>query len=97
MSVGPGAALTVQLLEWVGERPRSYPETLEAWKSSCPRLTIWEDAVTDGLVRIARGHVELTPAGDRRMGEAAGGTSKVASRSGEEIARKLRQSGEQHA
>jgi hypothetical protein len=58
-----GSALTVQLLEWLAERPRSYAETLEAWKTSCPRLTIWEDAVKDGLVRVERGAVVLTSAG----------------------------------
>lgn len=55
--------LTLQLLEWVAERARSYPETIEAWKSSCPRLTIWEDAVAAGLVRVERGGVVLTPRG----------------------------------
>jgi hypothetical protein len=74
VSDGAGTALTVQLLEWVGERTRSYPETLEAWKSSCPRLTIWEDAVADGLVRVARGRVELTPTGERRVCEATAPT-----------------------
>ena len=58
-----GSALTVQMLEWLAERPRSYAETLEAWKTSCPRLTIWEDAVTDGLVRVERGAVVVTSAG----------------------------------
>ena len=57
------AAPTVQLLEWIGERSRTYPETIEAWKSSCPRLTVWEDALSDGLVRVDRGHVSLTAAG----------------------------------
>jgi hypothetical protein len=57
------SALTVQMLEWLAERPRSYAETLEAWKTSCPRLTIWEDAVTDGLVRVERGAVAVTSAG----------------------------------
>jgi hypothetical protein len=57
------SALTVQLLEWLAERPRSYAETLEVWKTSCPRLTIWEDAVRDGLVRVERGAVVLTSAG----------------------------------
>ena len=58
-----GSALTVQMLEWLAERPRSYAETLEAWKTSCPRLTIWEDAVTDGLVCVERGAVVVTSAG----------------------------------
>ena len=55
--------MTRQLLEWLAERPRSYAETLEAWKTSCPRLTIWEDAVRAGLVRVERGAVLVTSAG----------------------------------
>ena len=40
-----------------------YAQTMEAWQSSCPRLTVWEDAVADGLVRVQRGTVLLTAAG----------------------------------
>lgn len=46
----PGVALTLQLLEWISAHPRRYREVLDAWKSSCPRLTIWEDACSDGLI-----------------------------------------------
>jgi hypothetical protein len=52
-----------QLLEWIAERPRTYAETMEAWKTSCPRLSVWEDALADGLIRVARGDVQLTRAG----------------------------------
>ena len=41
-----------QFLAWVADRPRTYPETMEAWRSTCPRLSVWEDAIIDGLVRI---------------------------------------------
>jgi hypothetical protein len=58
-----GSALTLQMLEWLAERPRTYAETLEAWKTSCPRLTIWEDAVRTGLVRVESGAVLVTSAG----------------------------------
>jgi hypothetical protein len=44
--------LTVQLLEWVAARPRTYAESIEAWKSNCPRLSVWDDAVIDGLLRV---------------------------------------------
>ena len=54
---------TLQLLEWIGERERSYAETMEAWHSHCPRLTIWEDALADGLVAVRSGTVVLTPKG----------------------------------
>src|SRR5215216_2027512 len=46
------SALTLQLLAWVAARPRTYGETMEAWRTTCPRLTIWEDAVSDGLVSV---------------------------------------------
>jgi hypothetical protein len=48
-------APTLQLLTWVGERPRSYAETMEAWRSTCPRLSVWEDALGDELVRVELG------------------------------------------
>ena len=44
--------LMLQLLEWVSDCPRSYAETMEAWRSSCPRLTTWEDALIVGLVQV---------------------------------------------
>jgi hypothetical protein len=54
------SAPTLQLLEWIDERPRSYAETMEAWHSHCPRLMIWEDALADGLVQVRNGRVLLT-------------------------------------
>ena len=49
---GPAGHLTIQFLSWLSEAPRSYGEAMDAWRTSCPRLTIWEDAVRDGLIRI---------------------------------------------
>jgi hypothetical protein len=46
------AALVLQLLEWVAARPRTYRETMDAWRTSCPRMPVWEDAVDNGLVEI---------------------------------------------
>jgi hypothetical protein len=62
------ASLTLQLLEWVAERPRTHHELMEGWKSSCPRLTIWEDACADGLLGCGSGRdapVVLTDKGRR--------------------------------
>jgi hypothetical protein len=59
--------LTVQLLDWISERPRGRAEVVETWSSSCPRLTIWEDAIADGLVRYENGVVTLTDAGRLRQ------------------------------
>ena len=37
-------ALTLQMLDWIADGTYSYAEVLDVWRSSCPRLTIWEDA-----------------------------------------------------
>jgi len=43
-------SLILDLLEWVAERERSYEEVMDAWRTTCPRLTVWEDANDRGLV-----------------------------------------------
>ena len=43
-------ALILDFVEWVALQQRPYDEVMEAWRTSCPRLTIWEDAVDAGLV-----------------------------------------------
>jgi hypothetical protein len=35
--------LMLDLVEWVAKEPRSYVEVMEAWRTSCPRLPVWED------------------------------------------------------
>jgi hypothetical protein len=45
----------LQFLAWVAARPRTYGEAMDAWRTSCPRLSVWEDATADGLVRVERG------------------------------------------
>jgi hypothetical protein len=62
------AALILDFVEWVARRPRPYAEVMEAWQTSCPRLTIWEDAVDQGLVARERRDgigtvVTVTPSG----------------------------------
>ena len=42
--------LIFDLVEWVAKEPRTYAEMLDAWRTSCPRLTVWEDAIERGLV-----------------------------------------------
>lgn len=60
----PHEPLILDLVAWVAERPRPYAEVMEAWRTSCPRLPVWEDAVDRGLVRRTRGAmVEATTAG----------------------------------
>ena len=43
-------ALVLDLVEWIAREPRLYAEVIETWRTSCPRLTIWEDAVDRGYV-----------------------------------------------
>jgi hypothetical protein len=42
--------LVLDLVEWIARKPRTYAEVMDAWRTSCPRLSIWEDAVSYGLV-----------------------------------------------
>lgn len=42
--------LVLDLVEWVAREPRPYTEVMESWRTSCPRLSIWEDAVDRGYV-----------------------------------------------
>jgi hypothetical protein len=43
-------ALILDLLAWLAEGSRTYEEVMETWRTSCPRLTVWEDAGDRGLV-----------------------------------------------
>jgi hypothetical protein len=60
-------ALIVDLLEWVVKRDRSYDEVMDAWRTSCPKLPVWEDANDRGLIRTVeiegRSIVRITPSG----------------------------------
>jgi hypothetical protein len=64
----PVEPLVLDLLEWIGPKPRPYAEVIEAWRTSCPRLPVWEEANVRGFVQ--RVHeagvgalVSLSPAG----------------------------------
>jgi hypothetical protein len=48
-------SLILDLLEWVANGERSYDEVIDAWRTSCPRFPVWEDANDRGL--IAKQHV----------------------------------------
>jgi hypothetical protein len=72
-------SLTLQMLEWLASRERTYLETMDAWRTSCPRLSIWEDALADHLVVVVRASsgqgfggsvVELTKDGRALLGRA---------------------------
>jgi hypothetical protein len=46
----PVESLILDLLEWVGPSGLSYEEVMDAWRTSCPRFPVWEDAMARGLV-----------------------------------------------
>ena len=46
--------LTIDFLTWLAPAPRSYAEVMEAWRTSCPRMTVWEDALDAGLIIRSR-------------------------------------------
>jgi hypothetical protein len=53
MNHGPDA-LVLDFVEWIAASPRRYVDVMDAWRTSCPRLTIWEDAIDQGLVQRCR-------------------------------------------
>lgn len=60
-------ALIVDLLKWVAARERTYDEVMSAWRTSCPRLPVWEDANDRGLITTELDHgrsiVRITSSG----------------------------------
>ena len=85
----PVEPLILDLLEWLARAPRPYSEVMEAWRTSCPRLPVWEEANSRGF--LERLHVEgaeavviVSTAGRRhlaaqaakRRGEAAASASR---------------------
>jgi hypothetical protein len=60
----PQTPLMLQFLDWVANRPRTSAEAMDAWRSSCLRLTVWEDALIGGFI-------QLNAAGEMQQGEAA--------------------------
>ncbi|TPG58064.1 hypothetical protein EAH89_08845 [Roseomonas nepalensis] len=81
----PAAYLLEQFLAWVADRPRGYAETMEAWRTSCPRLPVWEEATAGRLVRLGEDRagstvVLLTEAGRERLAGAASVAAEAAAR-----------------
>jgi D-3-phosphoglycerate dehydrogenase len=64
--------LIADLVTWIAKGPRPYDEVMEAWRTSCPRLAVWEEAVDRGLVERHRSpqagiEVRVTEAGRRYL------------------------------
>lgn len=71
----PVPALVLDLLEWIGPGPRPYAEVIEVWRTSCPRLPVWEEANAQGF--LAHTHppgglalVAVSPAGRAHLAAA---------------------------
>jgi hypothetical protein len=68
----PVSTLTIQFLTWVASAPRRRSDVMDAWRSTCPMNSIWEDAVIDGLVSLdPAGNVALTSLGRVALERAA--------------------------
>jgi hypothetical protein len=61
--------LMLEFLAWISSRRRTYADVMEAWQTTCPRHTVWEDAMIDGYIQLNRRdtlrdpEVTLTPRG----------------------------------
>ncbi|HEF5874471.1 TPA: 3-phosphoglycerate dehydrogenase [Burkholderia cenocepacia] len=64
--------LILDLLEWIGRGARPYDEVIDAWRTSCPRLPVWEEACARGYV--VRRH---TPGGVAEVAVSAAGRAHL--------------------
>jgi hypothetical protein len=72
----PVSLLTLQFLDWVAARSRTYAEARQAWRSTCPTTCAWEDAISEGFISFETGggrlkdgsHVVLTARGRSVLG-----------------------------
>ena len=68
----PRETLLLDLLEWLGKGPRPYGDVMDAWRTSCPRLPVWEEANDRGYVVRRRAPsggilVSLSPSGAEHL------------------------------
>lgn len=60
--------LILDLIEWLATRQRTYQEAMEAWRTSCPRFPVWEEANSRGLVMILSGDNESSVVAPTSLG-----------------------------
>ena len=69
----PLEPLILDLLEWLSARDRTYTEVMDTWRTSCPRLLVWEDANDRGLIarenKNGREIIRVTPSGQALLGQ----------------------------
>ncbi len=56
-------SLVLDLVEWIATSPRSYTDVMSAWRTTCPRMSIWEDSLDERLVRVHDDTVYVTTRG----------------------------------
>ena len=56
-------SLVFDLIEWVAKEPRTYAQVMDAWRTSCPRLTVWEEAIEHGYLVRDGANVAVSDAG----------------------------------
>lgn len=69
----PIEALILDLLESLAAGPRAYADVMEAWRTSCPRMPVWEEANDRGFIGRDGRSVALTPAGREHLDKHRGG------------------------
>lgn len=82
--------LVLDLLEWIAAKPRPYSEVMDAWRTSCPKLAVWEEANDRGFVAQTRADgreaiVELTPAGRRFLEQSGRMAASLVQRGAQEF------------
>jgi len=60
-------SLVLDLLAWIGPEPRPYAEVIDAWRTSCPRLPVWEEANERRFITRRRGLVSVSAAGAEHL------------------------------
>ena len=55
--------LICDFLEWLDRQPRTHAEVIESWRTSCPRLPVWEESTDNGYVSRKGAMVEITERG----------------------------------
>jgi len=65
-------SLVFDLVEWVAKEPRTYAQVMDAWRTSCPRLTVWEEALERGYVVRKGTDVAVTDEGRAFLHEYSG-------------------------
>ncbi len=63
-------ALVLDLVEWIAKEPRAYDTVMDAWRTFCPRLPVWETACDRAYLARINGEVRVTAEGLALMREA---------------------------